>query len=97
MAESKVFKYFGLKKVNIIMRDLEGSQELRDGSTVTGSIVVSGYLLDEDDELLYFGSTMESIDDSLKRSDIIRIFSTPAEGDEFIEAPEDMDTEGGMQ
>lgn len=74
MADSKLFpKFFG-KNVNIILSNMKGSQELSDGSIVAGNVVVSGFLLDEDDDYFFLGKTEEEIDEAIKKSDIIRVF-----------------------
>lgn len=89
--DSKLFKYFAGKHVNIIMKNVKGSQAMSDGSVVRGNVVIDGYLLDEDAVYLYFGSTPEEANEALQKTDVIRIFTADPEGDEFIDLVEDDD------
>ena len=49
-SNSKVFKKFLGKQVNIIMKSVKGSQQLSSGDIVEGNVVMNGFLLDEDEE-----------------------------------------------
>ncbi len=72
--ENKLFKRFLGKNVNIIMSNIKGSQETSDGTIIQGNVIITGYLLDEDDEYYYLGKTDEEIDEALRKGDVIRIF-----------------------
>jgi hypothetical protein len=74
MGDSKLFQKFLGKNVNVIMKSVKGSQQLGDGSIVEGNVVMTGFLLDEDDDFFYLGTTDEQIDEALKKTDIVRIF-----------------------
>lgn len=74
MSDSKLFRKFLGKSVNVIMKSVKGSQVLSDGTVVEGNVVMSGFLLDEDDDFFYLGTTEEEIDEALKKTDIVRIF-----------------------
>lgn len=84
-SNSKLFKYFAGKHVNIIMKNVKGSQSMSDGSVVRGNVIIDGYLLDEDNINLYFGSTPEEVTEALQKTDVIRIFATDPNAQEFIE------------
>lgn len=91
MAETKLFKYFLGRHVNVIMKNIKGSQTMTDGSVVQGNVVIEGYLLDEDDIYLYLGRTLNEVDESLQKPDVIRIFTAEPQGNEFIEMHDEFD------
>lgn len=93
MKDTKQFKLFQGKSVNIIMKNIKGSQVLADGSVVNGSVVISGILFEEDDIYYYLGNDSGEINDSVLREDVLRMFVGPVDGEEFM----DMETEGEMQ
>jgi hypothetical protein len=85
MSSSKLFSRFVGKSVNIIMKNVRGSQVLENGTVIEGNVVITGFLLDEDDEYFYIGREMDEIDEALLRDDMVRIFTGPTDGDEFID------------
>lgn len=93
MKDVKQFKYFQGRNVNIIMKNIKGSQILPDGTVVNGSVVISGFLLDEDDFNYYLGDDNGEVHDSVMRDDVLRMFVGPIDSEEFL----DMETQGDMQ
>lgn len=83
--DNKLFRLFGGKHVNIIMKNVKGSQAMSDGSVIRGNVVIEGYLLDEDNLYLYIGSTLEESNEALQKSDVIRIFTAEPEGATYID------------
>lgn len=71
---NKLFERFYSKYVNIIMKNVKGAQVLSNGSTIEGNVIIEGYLLDEDEDFYYLGTTDEEIDEGLKKDDVVRIF-----------------------
>jgi hypothetical protein len=96
MSDSKLFKYFAGQHVNIIMKNVKGSQSMSDGSVIRGNVVIEGYLLDEDGVYLYLGVTPEESTEALQKSDVIRIFTVDPEGSEYINIVEDSNN-GSLQ
>ncbi len=74
MAESKLFTKFLGKSVNVILKSVKGSQQIGDGSIVEGNVIMSGFLLDEDDDYFYLGKTDDEINEALKKDDVVRVF-----------------------
>lgn len=89
-SNSKVFKKFLGKQVNIIMKSVKGSQQLSSGDIVEGNVVMNGFLLDEDEEFFYLGTSDEEIDEALKKDDVVRIF---LDNDNLFELQETYDGE----
>lgn len=72
--DSKLFKFFQGKYINVLMRSVKGSQSIGDGVMAEGNVILSGYLLDSDDEFFYIGSPDGDIEDALKQDDVVRIY-----------------------
>lgn len=93
MADSKLFRYLGMKNVNVIMKSIKGSQSMSDGTIIRGNVVISGYLIDEDDTHYYLGPTIDEVTEAIVKDDHLRFF---IENDGMIELIEiDEDDNGG--
>ena len=73
----KIFTLFGNSYVHIITRTLRGT-EVSGRNRMTGPMVLSGFLLEEDDMYFYLGQTEEEISDAILKTEVVRIY-TPVE------------------
>ena len=80
---SKIFKIFGGREINVIMKDIKGAQVINESTVIQGNVVIEGYLLDEDDIFYYLGTTNEDIDEALLKSNVMRIYLPTDERSEF--------------
>lgn len=74
MSSNKLFHIFAGVYVEFVLKNLKGAQVMEDGGRVEGSVILSGYLLDEDQDYYYLGETQEDISQAIKKEDVIRIY-----------------------
>lgn len=90
MSEDKRFKYFANKEVNVITKNIKGSQSIGNGQIVEGNVVIDGILLDEDETCYYLGKSPEEVTDSVVKADVVRMFILTDEEKQFIFDDEEM-------
>lgn len=74
----KLFKAFAGQFVNIVMKSIKGTQTTDHGS-IQGNVVMSGFLLDEDETYFYLGKDQDKIDEALRKDDVVRIYQEEPE------------------
>lgn len=75
---SKLLNTFAGTYMQFILKSIKGTQVLEDGTRLEGSVVLEGYLLDEDNDYYYIGETQEAISEAIRRDDVIRVFRPDA-------------------
>lgn len=75
---SKLFKHFAGTYKQFILKSIKGSQVMDDGTRLEGSVVLEGFLLDEDDDYYFIGDTQEAVSEAIRRDDVVRIFEPDA-------------------
>lgn len=69
MTSTKIFNIFKGSFVYVLTRTLRSSVGKQ-----TAPVICEGFLLDEDEEFFFFGTTPEEVTDAIKRSEVVRIF-----------------------
>lgn len=70
---SKVFDKFVGSFIHIVTASLKGS-ESSGGRKIIGPVIITGFMLDEDEEYFYLGQSPDEITDAVKRSEVVRIY-----------------------
>lgn len=83
-----------MKQVSVVLKSLKGTQQNPDGTVLRGSIVIDGFLLDEDDKFFFLGDTLEEVSDCLDKRDVVRIMYAEKTDDEFVV---DLESNEGLQ
>jgi hypothetical protein len=83
--ESKLFVYFKGQYVQVLMKNLKGSQTMNDGTINRGNIIIEGFLLDEDERHYFLGETPDKVTEALLHNDVVRMFTSELVQGEFVE------------